>query len=226
MGKFASLRSRVTEQLFGGISDNTILKMPIMSYSLNSLQRKLSEIRDPRAIQQYKVRVRKRDADGNLLINEPGEYLIVERYMPVPYEMDIDLAIWASNYDQLNQLIEQIGSQFNPDLEFSISDAALDWTSPTRILHAGAFRYQEVAPSEKPDPAMVARAEFVVTTRLSLPARVYDATLIHEIDVNIRELEDHAYYYFGDNLDIPQMPTLDKLVVLATPQQIVEHGGQ
>ncbi len=145
--------------------------------------------------------------------------------MPVPYEMEIELAIWASNYDQLCQLIEQIGSQFNPDLEFAISDAPLDWTSPTRIIHSGAFRIDEYT-AEKPDTALIARANFNVTVRLSLPARVYDATLIHEIDINIRQLDNHRYYYFGDNLDVPQMPTLDKLVILATPQQIEDHGNQ
>ncbi len=217
--------SRVVEQLFAGISDNTIIKLPIISYSLTSLQRKVAEIRDPRAIQQYKIRVRKRDSDGNLMVNEPGEILILERYMPVPYEMEIELAIWASNYDQLFQIVEQFGSQFNPDLEFAISDAPLDWTSPTRILHAGGFRIEEYT-AEKPDTALVTRANFNVTTRLSLPARVYDATLIHEIDVNFKQLDNHAYYYFGDNLDIPQMPTLDKLVVLATAQQIEDLGNQ
>jgi hypothetical protein len=217
--------SRMTQQMFGGISDNTVLKMPIMSYALNSLQRKDAEMRDPRHIQQHVIRTRKRDADGNLLINEPGELIVVERYMPVPYEMDIELAIWASNYDQLNQLVEQIGSQFNPDQEIEISNSPSDWTSPTRILHNGNVAYDETTPSERPDPAMIARLSFIVTTRLSLPVRVYDATLIHEIDVNFRELEDFGYMYFGDNIDIPGFPLLNELVIIATPQEIIDHEG-
>ena len=218
--------SRMTQQMFGGISDNTVIKMPIISYALNSLQRKDSEMRDPRHIQQHVIRTRKRDADGNLLINEPGELIVVERFMPVPYEMDLELAVWASNYDQLNQLVEQLGSQFNPDQEIQISDSPSDWTSPTRILHNGNVSYDETTPSERPDPAMIARMSFIVTTRLSLPVRVYDATLIHEIDVNIRELEDLGYMYFGENLDIPVMPLLNELVIIATPQQILDHEGQ
>lgn len=218
--------SRVTQQMFGGISDNTIMKMPIMSYAINSLQRKESELRDPRHIQQHVIRTRKKDPDGNLLINQPGELVVVERYMPVPYEMDIELSIWASNYDQLNQIVEQLCSQFNPDLELAISDSPSDWTSPTRILHNGAVSYDEITPAERPDPAIIARLSFIVTTRLSLPVRVYDATLIHEIDVNIRELEDFGFMYFGENIDLPGMPLLNELVIIATPQQIIDHEGQ
>lgn len=218
--------SRVTEQLFGGISDNVVMRLPIISYSLNSLQRKEAEMRDPKHIQQYVIKLRKRDPDGNLLVNEPGELIVVERYMPVPYEMAIDLVIWASNYDQLQQLVEQIGSQFNPDQELQISDSPADWTSPTRILFSGQVRYDEVSPAEKPDPALIARMSFVITTRLSLPVRVYDAALIHEVDVNIRELEDFGYMYYGENIDLPNMPLLNRLVIIATPQEIVDHEGQ
>lgn len=218
--------SRVVQQLFGGISDNVVMKLPMMSYALNSLQRKDAEIRDPKHIQQYVIKMRKRDPDGNLLINEPGELIVVERYMPVPYEMDIELVIWASNYDQLQQLVERITSEFNPDQEIQISDSPADWTSPTRILFNGQALYDEVSPSEKPDPTLIARMSFVVTARLSLPARVYDAALIHNIDVNIRELEDFGYLYFGDNIDLANMPMLDGLRIVATPQQIVDHEGQ
>lgn len=217
--------SRVVQQVFEGGSDNTVMRLPMMSFALNSLQRKAEEMRDPKNIQQWVIKTRKRDADGNLMVNEPGELVVVERYMPVAYEMDIELAIWASNYDQLHQLIEQIGSQFNPDQEIQISNSAADWTSPTRILHNGQIQYDEVANGEKVDAALVARMSFSVTTRLSLPVRVYDATLIHEIEVNIREMEDFGYMYFGDNIDLPQFPLLSELEIVATPQEIVDHEG-
>lgn len=218
--------SRIAQQVFEGGNDNTVMRLPLMSFALNSLSRKTEEMRDPKNIQQWVIKTRKRDPDGNLMVNEPGELIVVERYMPVSYEMDLELAIWASNYDQLNQLVEQIGSQFNPDQEVQISNSAADWTSPTRILHNGQISYDEVSYAEKPDAALVARMSFVVTTRLSLPVRVYDATLIHEIEVNIREMEDFGYMYFGDNIDLPNFPLLSELVIRATPQEIVDHEGE
>lgn len=218
--------SRVVQQMMGGISDNVVPRLPMMSYEVSSLRRKQSEIRDPLLVEQFAIRERKRDSDGNLLINEPGKIVIMERYMPVPYDMNIGLTIWASNTDQLMQLTEQLGSAFNPDQEFALSDTAIDWTSPTRLLFSNDIQFSEVTPAEKPDPIQTASMQFSTTIRLSLPVRVYDAALIHEIDVNIRELEDFGYSYFGANIDLAQMPLLDDLEIIATPQQIVDHEGQ
>lgn len=218
--------SRVAQQVFEGGNDNTVMRLPVMSFALNSLQRKAEEMRDPKHVQQWVIKTRKRDPDGNLMVNEPGELVVLERYMPVSYEMDLELAIWASNYDQLHQLVEQIGSQFNPDQEVQISDSPADWTSPTRILHNGQIQYDEVSYAEKTDAALAARMSFIVTTRLSLPVRVYDAALIHEIQVNFREMEDFGYQYFGENIDLPQFPLLTELIIQATPQEIVDHEGE
>jgi hypothetical protein len=218
--------SRMAQQLIEGASDNAVMRVPVMSYSLGSMTRKTAEVRDPRNIQQHVIRRRKRDPDGNLIVNEPGELVVVERYMPVPYLMELELSIWTSNYDQMMQLIEQISSSFNPDQEFSIGDSPADWSSPTSILHGGSFRLDENVVAENPDGTLVCRVPFTVTARISLPARVYDATLIHEIQVPIHEMEDFGYMYFGDNIDLPQFPTLNKLTIIATEQQIIDHEGQ
>lgn len=219
---------RVASQLAGGISDNVVPSLPIISYTLTSMTRKLAEIRDPMEVQQYVVRMRARDPDGNLLVNQPGKYIVIERYMPVPYDIDVDVAIWSSNTDQLMQLIEQFGTAFNPDLEVGVSESPLDWTSPTRLLFKNTIQFSEeaITPSAKLDPMRVAQMQFSTTARLSLPVRVYDAALIHEIDVNVRELEDWGYFYFGDNIDIATMPLLDNLRIEATPQEIVDHNNQ
>ena len=219
-------QSRVVSQFFGGASDNTVVSLPIMSYTVNTLSRKVAEIRDPQQTQQFVVRYRARDPDGNLLVNEPAKLIVVERLMPVPYEMELELHIWSSNTDQLYQLVEQFCAVFNPDLEIAISDSPLDWTSPTRILFNGNVQFTEATPDQNPDPTQIAILQFSTTVRLALPVRVYDATLIHEIDVNIRELEDFGFFYYGQNIEIANMPLLDKLMIQATPQEIVDHNNQ
>lgn len=219
-------QSRVVAQFFGGLSDNVVVSLPIMSYTVTSLTRKINEIRDPQQTQQFVVRARARDADGNLLVNQPAKLIVIERLMPVPYEMEIDLQIWSNNTDQLHQMAEQICAVFNPDLELAISDSRLDWTSPTRVLFKGSVQFGEIIPDQSPDPMQIATLQFSTTTRISLPVRVFDASLIHEIDVNIRELEDFSFFYFGDNIEIADMPFLDRMVIRATPQEILDHNGQ
>lgn len=218
--------SRVVAQLFGGGGDNVVPRLPIMSYTIGAMQRKLEEIRDPKSTLQQKVRMRARDPDGNLLVNQPGRIMVVETAMPVPYDVDLELAIWPSNYDQLMQLIEQICTFFNPDQSFMISDSPFDWTSPTRVLYKGAVQFEEIIRDENPDPQQIARLQFTTTVRLSPPVRVYEADLIHEVDINVRDLEDFGLYYYGDNLEIPQMPLIDKLEIRATPEEIDQAGDQ
>jgi hypothetical protein len=217
--------SRMVQDILSGGSDNNVIRLPVASFALRSLQRKTSEMRDPKHIQQWVIKTRQRDADGNLMVNEPGELIVVERYMPVSYNMDIELVFWASNYDQLHQLVEQIGSQFNPDQEVQISDSPADWTSPISVIHTGQVQYDEVSRGDKPDSALTASMSFTSTIRMSLPARVYDATLIHEIEVNIREMEDFGYMYFGSNIDLPLYPLLSNLTIIASPQEILDQEG-
>lgn len=218
--------SRVVSQFFGAMSENVVVSLPMMSYTVAGMSRKTNEIRDPQQTQQFVVRYRARDPDGNLLVNQPGRLVVIERLMPVPYEMEVNLQIWSSNTDQLMQMVEQFCAVFNPDLEIALSDSPLDWTSPTRILFRGDVNFQEINVEQNPDPMQIATLTFNTTLRLSLPVRVYDADLIHEIDVNIRDLQDYEFMYFGDNLEIGSMPLLDNMIIRASPQEIIDHGDQ
>lgn len=218
--------SRVVAHIIGGGSGNTVPRLPCMSYTITNMRRKDAEMRDQQFVEQKVVRYRARDADGNLLVNQPGKLMTVEMLMPIPYEIDLDLAIWSSNNDHQSQLIEQICSQFTPDMEIMLSNSPLDWTSPTRVIYRGQVQFEEVIPASSPDPQMICRLQFTTTLRLSLPVRIYDSTLIHEIDLNIHELEDFGYLYFGDNIELPFMPMLDNLVIQATTKEILDHGNQ
>lgn len=56
-----------------------------------------------------------------------------ERLMPVPYKLDMELSILASNTDQLLQILEQILILFNPRLTIQKSDSIHDWTSIVEV---------------------------------------------------------------------------------------------
>jgi hypothetical protein len=218
--------SRVASQLLGPATENVIPRLPAMSYTITSIRRKDAEMRNQQFTDQHVVRYRERDPDGNLLVNQPGKLIVVERLMPVPYDVDIDLAIWSPNNDQQNQLIEQLLAEFTPDMEIMLSNSPFNWTSPTRIIFRGETQMEEVIQANNPDPQMICRMQFTTTLRVSLPVKVYDATLIHEIDVKIHDLEDFGYFYFGENIEIPDMPILNNLVLKASEQEIIDHGDQ
>jgi hypothetical protein len=55
------------------------------------------------------------------------------RYMPIPYNLSVDLYIYASNTEQLHQILEQILMIFDPMVQIQTSDKAFDWTKLTTV---------------------------------------------------------------------------------------------
>ena len=58
-----------------------------------------------------------------------GNAYSVERIMPLPFNMEIQVDVWTSNLEQKYQLIEQILVAMYPEFEIQNSDNALDWTA-------------------------------------------------------------------------------------------------
>lgn len=63
----------------------------------------------------------------------PNDMVVVHQAMPVPYDLTIELNVYASNTDQHFQLLEQILPLFDPSLTFQTSDAPFDWTRLTCV---------------------------------------------------------------------------------------------
>lgn len=63
----------------------------------------------------------------------PDDLRIITRLMPQPYLASIDLAIYASNTEQLHQILEQILPLFDPTLTIQLSTNAFDWTKLTYV---------------------------------------------------------------------------------------------
>lgn len=199
-------------------SENSMSSLPVMSLYMTNLQRKVEWVHTPQHYEKYKFWERARDPEGNLIINEPGRKKIIERYMPVPYDMGIDVAIWASNNDQLYQIVEQITSVFNPDMEIQLSNSPADWSFLTTLWHDGDVRFEKAIPEgTNPDPLYVATLPFRTVVWMSVPVKVYDAKLIDEIRLNILEM--------NQEIDFDSMPELDSLVLVPPQEEGTFHGN-
>jgi hypothetical protein len=189
---FADYQSTVGYILQGG-SENTVAYVPIMSCFITG-SRQANELRQaPQHFERLTVTERAKDADGNLLINVPGRRKTIERFQPVPYEVSFDISIWASNYDQQFQILEQIQSVFNPDMDIALSNSLADWTFLTSLIYSGETNFEKAAPAETDiDPLNVVTLPFTVIMWLSLPARVYDSTPIFKIKVPILDLDGQS----------------------------------
>jgi hypothetical protein len=63
----------------------------------------------------------------------PNDMQVIHQRMPVPYDLTIELNIYASNTNQQFQILEQILPLFDPSLSFQTSDAPFDWTRLTCV---------------------------------------------------------------------------------------------
>lgn len=199
-----------------GGSDNAMASLPIMSLYMTGLQQKAEWRQNPQHYETYHFIERARDPDGNPLVNIPGKRRTVERYMPVPYDLNFEVSMWASNNDQGYQLVEQICSVFNPDMDVMLSNSPADWIFLSTIIFQGQVNFEKAAANlgsgSNLNPYYVFTLPFQVWVWLSPPAKLYEPKVIREVHVPIKELEDAV--------DFDAMGDLDGFVVQATPEDI------
>ncbi len=199
--------------IYQGGSENVMSYIPIMSLVMNRMSQKASWRQSPQHFEKYNFFERAMDADGNLIANQPARRKTVERFMPVPYDITVALSIWASNQDQGYQLIEQIATVFNPDMDIALSNSPADWTFLTSLIFQGDIEMEKVVPSGvEADPLYTYTLNFDTVIWMNPPAKVYETKYIYQIEANIKEIEE--------GFDFDSFETLDSVVLRADEEDI------
>jgi len=110
-------------------SENKIPSAPRMAVYVTGLEMDTTRLADSSYVNKLNIRERAYDADGNEYLKTEGKNYTVERLMPTPYILSVNVDMWTSNTDQKLQLMEQILMLFNPSLEIQTTDNYVDWTS-------------------------------------------------------------------------------------------------
>lgn len=110
-------------------SENTILSAPRISVHIAGLDLDRSRLGDATYVNKLNIRERAWDANGNEYLSTQGANYTVERIMPTPYKLTVEVSIWSTNTDQKLQMLEQILVLFNPSLEIQTTSNYIDWTS-------------------------------------------------------------------------------------------------
>lgn len=117
----------------------------------------------------------------------PDDLKIVERAMPIPYNLSFELAIYASNTDQSQQLIEQILILFDPILQIQSSDATFDWGKITTVELVG-INNEENYPVGTDKRILVWTFQFIVPIWISPPMDVKE-NYVKKIHIRIGNSE-------------------------------------
>lgn len=110
-------------------SENKIPSAPRMAVYITGLEMDTTRLSDSSYVNKLNIRERAFDAQNSEYLNKSGKNYTVERLMPTPYTLSVNIDIWSTNTDQKLQILEQICMLFNPSLEIQTNDNYIDWTS-------------------------------------------------------------------------------------------------
>jgi hypothetical protein len=172
-------KDRVVAALHAGNTDNRVLSLPAMSAYMNGLQ-----IAPSRRKVQAHVDQRVTMKTGGIF---PDDLTVVKRVVPVPYDMTVELSIYASNTQQMHQILEQILVLFNPDIQIQKNDAPFDWTKITKV-ELTDISNEENYPSSQDRRMIVWTLTFEIPIYLSVPMGVKD-DLVRKVIIQIAALD-------------------------------------
>jgi hypothetical protein len=168
-------RDRVVSALMAGNTQNRMVSLPVMSVYMSNLEMAPDRRKVPSLIDQ-----RVTMPVGGVF---PDDLTTLKRAMPVPYNMEVELSIMASNLDQMYQILEQILVLFNPDLQIQKSDSPLDWTMISSVELVGISN-EENYPIAATNRTIIWSLTFKLPIFISIPMGVRD-DLVRKISIDI-----------------------------------------
>ena len=99
--------SRMVAHILRNNSENIVNNAPQITVTVQNLARAPERTQDPFLVDTTQVAERQWDRENNRYTSEQGELYTTKRYMPVPYNLTIQVDIWTTNTDTKLQILEQ-----------------------------------------------------------------------------------------------------------------------
>lgn len=207
--------SRQAQTILQNNSANDMPSTPMMSFYITKLDYDRPRMQEPYFVSTIAVRQRAYDSDTDSYETTQGNAFTIDRLMPVPYKLTINLDIWTSNTNQKMQLLEQILVLFNPALEIQSTDNYIDWTSLTVCELDSVNWSSRTVPVNADNPIDIATLTFSIPIFISSPAKVKKLGVVERIIANV----------FDANGDASNA-VLDNDLLLGTRQVFTPYGYQ
>ncbi len=177
--------TRVAQAIVQGNSENKILSTPFITTFIKDIEMAPERRNDPQMVRSIQVTERQYDEETGRYTNIPGNRYTVENYMPVPYNLIIQVDIWTNNENIKEQLLEQIMVLYNPAIDIQTSVNPLDWTVLTYFELTGIQWTSRTIPIGTDNPIDVATLTFKVPAWINPPSKVKKQSIILEIITSI-----------------------------------------
>ena len=162
-------------------SENGIPTAPLMTCYIQDLQYDRDRMQQPSHIDKMQVRTRAIDENTGKYTQQQGQAYTIERAMPTPYKLNMNVDIWTTNTETKLQLLEQILTLFNPDMEIQSTDNYIDWTSLSYVEIVGQSFTSRSIPQGTEDQIDISTLQFSMPIWLSMPAKVKKLGVIRQI---------------------------------------------
>ena len=203
--------SRQASTIIANNSASNLPSAPLITYYITALEYDQKRTQDPTFIDKIQVRQRSYNAETQSYETVQGQAFTVERLMPVPYTLRMTVDLWTTNYNQKLELIEQLGTLFNPSLEIQSTDNFIDWTSLSVVYQDGLTFSSRTIPQGSGNPIDVLSWKFYMPIWISNAAKLKKMGVIEKIIASI---------FSGKALDDIQNDDL----LLGTRQKITPYG--
>jgi hypothetical protein len=203
--------SRQASTIIANNSASNLPSAPLITYYITGLEYDQRRTQDPTFIEKVNVRQRAYNQDTQTYETTQGQAFTVERLMPVPYTLRVQVDMWTTNYNQKLEIIEQLGTLFNPSLEIQSTDNFIDWTSLSVVYQDGLTFSSRSIPQGTGNPIDVLSWKFYMPIWISTSAKLKKMGVINKIIASI---------YKGKALQDIQ----DEDLLLGTRQKITPYG--
>ena len=205
--------SRQAQTIIQQNSANSMPSTPLMTFYITGMDYDRPRMQEPYFVERINVRQRTYDVATETYETTQGNAFTIERLMPVPYRMTMNLDMWTSNTNQKLQLFEQIATLFNPALEVQSTDNFLDWTSLSVVELDQVTWSSRTVPIGTDDPIDILTMRFTIPIWISSPAKVKKLGVVEKIVASM-------YDASGDVDDA----ILNSDLLLGTRQKFTPYG--
>lgn len=183
-------------------SENTVNSVPRISVYIKELKLDRDRMADSTFTGTLHFRNKAIDPETNTYIPSQGRSYSVERIMPTPFKLSLNVDIWTSSTDQKLQILEQILIFFNPSVELQTNDNYIDWTSLT-VLNLDDINWSSrQVPTGTNLTIDIATLTVDTPIWLSAPVKVKQLGIITNIVTSINQSSFESPYGYIDGLGV------------------------
>lgn len=197
---------RIVASLSGDHTQNKQHTLPIMSCYMTNLDLNPDRLKGVNQVDR-----RTYLEQGGVF---PTDVKSINRLMPIPYDMQMELSIYTSNSDQMYQVLEQILMLFDYTMQIQFNDAPFDWTKISKLELVGISN-EENYPASTERRNIIWTLEFTMPIWLSPPMEVRQS-IIDSIKIRMGDMSSFVLNEVGPDGELVPFSTDSAIYSLDT----------